>query len=137
MQEAITTQVEVTHDPAVTAAIREIKSRIKALAESQKIGKKAFREAMSKWDKSGNQRSHTVPRWNDQSETITALFVFYGKLRQTKRPHFPTSEAYDKYYNDVGVGYIRNMALKKEQTWLETNHPVAFAKLEAQYEEQP
>ena len=53
MQEAIESKTEIVRDPVITAAIREIKSRIKELAEYQKTGKKAFREAESKWAKSG------------------------------------------------------------------------------------
>jgi len=111
MQEVITTQTEIVRDPVITAAIRELKSRIKEMAEYQKNGKTAYSESMSKWAKDGYK--YGAPCWCDQSMTATALFVIYGKLRQTKRPHL-TQEAYDKYYNDPSdLGNQRRRAYRQ------------------------
>ncbi len=129
MQEAIETKTEIVRDPAITAAIREIKARIKELADSQRTGKKAFREAQSKWDKASTHMwNEQVPIWHDQSDAATALFVIYGELRQTKRPHFKTPEAYDKYFNAIGIGWKRQAALKAARAWLKENHPNAYVK---------
>ena len=110
MQELIESQI--VHDPAITATIRDIKQQIKDYAVSQKEGKKAFRAGTSAWAK-GHGVYTDIPRFKDESMTITALLHIYGELRQTKHPHFLTREARLKYYTDLETcSYTHNLRVQ-------------------------
>ena len=101
----------IEKNPVVTAAIREIKAELKEFAVRQRQTRKEHREAQR------NQQPH---RGVYATENITALHIFYQRLRQTKRPHLDEA----KWKGAEGfLGIRRKRAFKQEYDRLVTKYP--------------
>ena len=105
------------HNPAITAAIRDLKEQLKTIAVEQKEAKQVFRKEMSEWFK--GQRSCPSSGVEDGAY-ITSLHILYQKLRQTKRPHLDEA----KWANDEGVGLNRRTVYRRTCKQLIEKHPI-------------
>ena len=133
------------HNPAITAAIRELKSELKRLAAEQGAGRRSYRSAQSDYDKKvigqsdiyslykGDKTRTYVPPPaipHDWAWHITALHLFYRQLRGTKRPHM--QDAWKWYHVEGYTGIGRQLAYQKAHKWLAEKHPEAAKAVSAQ-----
>jgi hypothetical protein len=108
MQEAIEVESAFVRDPAITEAIRFVKSRLKDMAMAQRFGRREFKIAQRAFAKEESQVC--VSGWDNRRMEVTALHVIDGKLRQSKHQHFPTSEMEAAYFNEMGLARNRKWA---------------------------
>lgn len=134
MQETITNLI--VRDPAITAAIRDIKQQIKDLSVAQRKNHDDFRIAQREWGKLTYVERVGDKVWppmrKNSSRIITSLLIIYGKLRETKHPHFNEMAWKNYFYGEKPVTsthYYRRQEYNSQLEWLEVKYPTAFAKI--------
>ena len=79
--------MNTNHNPAITAAIRELKAELKKIACEQKQARQTFRKSTSEWAKKAHPKGPSPASKELTGEWITALHVVYQRLRQSRRRH--------------------------------------------------
>jgi hypothetical protein len=112
-------EVTITRNPAVTAAIREFKTELKKISADQKAAKQTFRKAASEW--TANKPYPVSKEYT--GEYITVRFILYERLRQSKRHHLQHEF---KWFNVEGyTGLNRKHAFEQAYKELAAKHPEA------------
>jgi len=96
-------------NPAVMAAIKDLKATLKAMAGEQRISKKT--------------RGYSAKMRAYPENQITVLHVLYQKMRQTKRPHIRNEKAW--FDAEGKSGATRQKELDKAFSRLAEQHPEA------------
>jgi len=128
-------EVIITKNPAVTAAIHELKAELKKISAEQKEAKQTFRKAMSEWAKKPHPRGYAPVSQAYTGEHITVRFILYERLRQSKRHHLQHEF---KWFNVEGyTGLNRKHAFEQAYKELAAKHPEAAKTISDKPAEEP